>query len=243
MKHILFFILSICFTFAALAEEKSHHWNYDEINNWGNKPGFATCKIGNEQSPVNIITTSVKKTELAPINTQYASADAEMINNGHTVQLNLADGGFAKFKDKQYKLVQFHFHTPSEEKINGKNYPLGAHLVHKDESGNLGVIAILIKEGMENSVLKNVFANLPAFGAKPVSGYNINVSDFLPASLTYYRFTGSITTPPCIEGVIWKVLKEPIELSKSQIESFRAIFKNNARPTQPLNHRVIEESK
>ena len=114
--------------------------------------------------------------------------------------------------------------------------------MHKDDAGNLGVIALLIKEGKENAALKSVFANLPKAEGKVDLADNMNVANFLPKSLTYYGFTGSLTTPPCSEGVAWHVVKEPIELSKAQIESFRAIFKMNARPVQPINERVVIKS-
>ena len=243
MKRILLLALSFSFITVAFAEDKPHHWNYEEVNHWGDVAEFATCKVGKEQSPINIVTKSVKKSELAPLDIHYVASKAEIVNNGHTIQLNLSAAGFANLKSKQYKLVQFHFHTPSEEKIDGKNYPLVAHLVHKDDVGNLGVIALLIKEGKENAALKSVFANLPKAEGKSDLADNINVSDFLPKSLTYYGFNGSLTTPPCSEGVAWHVVKEPIELSKAQIASFRAIFKKNARPVQPLNGRTVEESK
>jgi carbonic anhydrase len=235
-------IISISLASAASAQNKLPAWNYKEVNHWGDAAEFTTCKVGKEQSPINIVTKSVKKSELAPLDTHYEASKAEIVNNGHTIQLNLASAGFANLKGKQYKLVQFHFHTPSEEKIDGKNYPLVAHLVHKDDAGNLGVIALLIKEGKENAALKSVFANLPKTEGKVDLADNMNVSNFLPKSLTYYGFTGSLTTPPCSEGVAWHVVKEPIELSKAQIESFRAIFKMNARPVQPLNERVVIKS-
>lgn len=241
--NYIFTIILISFASFASAKDNSRPWNYEEVNHWGDVAEFATCKVGKEQSPINIVTKSVKKSDKAPLDTHYVASKAEIVNNGHTIQINLAAAGFANLKGKQYKLVQFHFHTPSEEKIDGKNYPLVAHLVHKDDAGNLGVIALLIKEGKENAALKNIFANLPKVEGKLNLVDNINVSDFLPKSLTYYGFNGSLTTPPCSEGVAWHVVKEPIELSKTQIQSFTSIFKFNARPIQALNGRVVEESK
>jgi carbonic anhydrase len=243
MKYVLLLALSLSCIFEAFAEEKSHHWNYEEVSKWGEASEFATCKAGKAQSPINIVTKSVIKSDIAPLDTHYVNSKVEIVNNGHTVQLNLTSAGFAYLKNKQYKLLQFHFHTPSEEKINGKNFPLVIHLVHKDDVGNLGVIAVMIKQGKENIALKNVFINLPKTEGKKELADKINPSDFLPHSLSYYGFNGSLTTPPCSEGVAWHVLKEPIELSKGQIESFKTIFKMNARPIQALNGRVVEESK
>lgn len=241
--NYIFTIILISFASFASAKDNSRPWNYEEVNHWGDVAEFATCKVGKEQSPINIVTKSVKKSNLAPLDIQYETSKAEIVNNSHTIQVNLAAAGFANLKGKQYKLVQFHFHTPSEEKINGKNYPLVTHLVHKDDAGNLGVIALLGKEGKENVALKNVFANLPKTEGKLDLADNINAYEFLPKSLTYYSFNGSLTTPPCSEGVAWHVVREPIELSKAQIESFKAIFKINARPIQPLHGRIVEVSK
>lgn len=243
MKRIIFFFLaSLSLVNTSFAEDKPHHWTYGEVKEWGETPEFETCKLGKEQSPINIVKKEVKKSDLPAIETHYESSKAEIVNNGHTIQINLAAGGSAKLRNDEYKLVQFHFHTPSEEKINGKNYPMVAHLVHKNADGHLAVIALLIKEGKENAALKNIFANLPAEEGKSDLADEINVTDVLPASLKYYGFSGSLTTPPCSEGVAWHVVEKPIELSKAQISVFKKIFKSNARPVQPLNGRVIEES-
>ncbi len=244
MKRIIFlFLASLSLVNTSFAEDnKPHHWTYGEVKEWGEVPEFETCKLGKEQSPINIIKKDVKKSDLPAIETNYESSKAEIVNNGHTIQINLAAGGSAQLRNDEYKLVQFHFHTPSEEKINGKNYPMVAHLVHKNADGHLAVIALLIKEGKENAALKNVFANLPAEEGKSDLANEINVTDLLPASLKYYGFNGSLTTPPCSEGVAWHVVEKPIELSKAQISAFKKIFKSNARPVQPLNGRVIEES-
>ena len=185
----------------------------------------------------------VKKSDLPAIKTHYESSKAEIVNNGHTIQINLAAGGSAQLRIDEYELVQFHFHTPSEEKINGKGYPMVAHLVHKNADGHLAVIALLIKEGKENSGLKNVFANLPAEEGKSDLADQINMTDVLPVSMKYYGFNGSLTTPPCSEDIAWHVVEKPIELSKVQISAFKKIFKNNSRPVQPLNGRVVEESR
>lgn len=243
MKSIIFFFLtSLSLISSSFAEDEPHHWTYSEVKKWGEESGFETCKLGQEQSPINIVKKEVKKSDWPAIETHYKSSKAEIVNNGHTIQINLATGGSAQLRNNQYKLLQFHFHTPSEEKINGKNYPMVAHLVHKNKDGHLAVIALLIKEGKENTALKNVFANLPAEESNSDLADEINVTDILPASLKYYGFNGSLTTPPCSEGVAWHVVEKPIELSKAQINAFKKIFKSNARPVQPLNGRIIEES-
>lgn len=248
MKHIsisrifIFCLALLSLASPSFADNKSHHWTYADVKEWGEITEFETCKFGKQQSPIDIIKQEVKKSGLPAIYAQYKPSKAKIINNGHTIQINLTAAGSFRLKNAEYKLVQLHFHTPSEEKINGKNYPMGAHLVHKSADGHLAVIALLIKQGKENAALKNVFLNLPTTENTTDLVTEVNVGHILPGSLKYYRFNGSLTTPPCSEQVVWHVVEKPIELSKTQINAFRKIFKNNARPIQPLNERVVEES-
>lgn len=221
------------------------HWGYEGMQgarHWGSmEPGFALCKSGKEQSPIDITMDGASKP--APIGFGYTPGNAEVINNGHTVQINLAAGGQIQLDGVDYALLQFHFHTPSEEKIRGQAYPLVAHLVHKSAAGQLAVVAVLFEEGAENQALKAVFSNLPAKAGDtvPLAG-GFNASDLLPAYKGYYKFTGSLTTPPCSEGVRWQVLKQRVELSKAQLAAFRKLYKMNARPVQPLHGRKVDES-
>jgi len=229
---------------AALAEGK--HWSYEGKEapaKWGDlDKEFAVCKLGKEQSPIDIKTKDAKKAALAPIKTAYKSSGGDLVNNGHTIQVNLADGGAAPVPAGEYKLLQFHFHTPSEEKIDGKNFPLVAHLVHKSDAGKLAVIGVLFKTGKENAALKDIFAKLPAKEGKAPLAANFDTASLLPKSLAYYSFNGSLTTPPCSEGVAWHVLKEPVEISAAQVAQFTKIFKMNARPVQPLGSRTVQVS-
>lgn len=248
MKNVrhLFAALALIGCAFAYAEGGAPHWGYvgrAGAAHWGDlDKGFAECKLGKEQSPINIVTKKVQRSKLPPLKLTYQASDGELINNGHTIQIDLTDGGDAVFPSGDYKLVQFHFHTPSEEEINGKRFPLVAHLVHRNAAGNLAVIAILFKQGKENAALKNLFAGLPAKEGKEPLKTEFDASALLPTSLGYYSFKGSLTTPPCSEGVAWYVLRKPVELSAAQIEAFRKIFKMNARPVQPLNGRVVLES-
>lgn len=231
--------------FGAQASEGAPHWEYKGKHGpaaWGEiDTGFAECKLGKEQSPIDI--RSAQKSALAPLAFGYAASGAEVVNNGHTVQVNLADGGALTLDGVPYKLVQFHFHTPSEERIGGKAYPLVAHLVHKSAEGKLAVVGIMLKQGKANAALKPVFDNLPqAEGEKKALDGNFNAADMLPAQQGYYKYMGSLTTPPCSEGVRWQVMKQPIEVSKAQIKAFQKLYKLNARPVQPLNGRKLEQS-
>jgi carbonic anhydrase len=146
---------------------------------------------------------------------------------------------------RKFDLVQFHFHTPSEEQVNGKHYDMVWHLVHKDAAGKLGVVGVLVKQGRPNEVIAAIAANLPKeIGKEHIAkGVHVEASKLLPTAKGYYQFSGSLTTPPCSEGVAWHVMKEPIEASAQQIAEFRTLFGNNARPVQPLNARVVKASK
>jgi carbonic anhydrase len=218
------------------------HWEYKGkagASHWAElEPDFSACKLGKAQSPIDI--RHPKAGPAAPIDFGYTPGTAEIVNNGHTVQVNLPAGGTVHLPGGDYKLVQFHFHTPSEEAINGKHYPLVAHLVHRNDAGELAVVAVLFKQGKENAALKPVFAGLPATGEKhPLDG-NFDAAALLPADHSYYAYMGSLTTPPCSEGVHWQILKQPVEISKGQLAAFRKLYRMNARPVQPLNGREVE---
>lgn len=220
------------------------HWEYEGEHGpkqWGKlDKDYATCGLGKHQSPVDIRKAETRA-DLSDLTFNYVSAPFKLINNGHTVQVNNSEGGTLSIGGHSYKLAQFHFHTPSEERINGKPYDMVAHLVHKDDAGKLAVVAVLIKRGKENAALKPVFDNMP-ISAGPqhtVEGVNINFADLLPSKRGYYHFEGSLTTPPCSEGVAWYVLNTPVEASSAQIKQLRALYPHNARPVQPLNDRVV----
>ncbi len=156
--------------------------------------------------------------------------------------MNLAGDGLANLVGKDYKILQFHFHTPSEEIIDGKVYPINAHLIHKSADAKLGVVVIFFREGKENSALKDIFASLPKSEAKSALKRKFNANDLLPSSVANYNYTGSLTTPPCSEEVSFFILKTPIEMSASQVGAFKRIFNMNARPVRTLNGRVIQSN-
>lgn len=225
------------------ADDKATHWGYADKTgptHWSELGAeFTSCKVGKQQSPVDI--RPGKKPRLAPIAFHYASTTGEIVNNGHSVQVNLNEAGTIGLSSGDYKLLQFHFHTPSEETINGKSYPLVAHLVHQNKEGGLAVVAVLFKLGKENATLKQVFDALPAVeGEKHALAGPIDMTAALPKQHGYYAYIGSLTTPPCSEGVHWQVLRQPSEISSQQLAAFRKLYPMNARPVQPLNGRVIE---
>lgn len=219
------------------------HWDYkgaDGPNQWGNiSPTFAACKLGKEQSPVDLAKAST--TNLATIEMQYKDTPFKIINNGSTIKVDYAPGSFIKIAGKQYELLQFHFHAPSEHTVDGKKYPIEAHFVHKAQDGALAVIGVFLKEGKPNDFIHTLWANLPEQeGEKTVNGISLNANALIPNDKSYYHYSGSLTTPPCSEGVSWNVLKTPIEVSQREIARFSSIYKGNARPIQPLNQRIIE---
>ena len=223
------------------------HWNYqhgpDGPSHWAElDPQFETCAKGKSQSPVDI--RHATPADLAPLQFHYSSAAPTLGNNGHTIQINLPAGQTLTVGEKTYELLQFHFHTPSEEALKGKRFAMVAHFVHKSASGELGVIGVLIQEGKTNAAFAPVFAHLPRKGEKiSVDDLSLDLAAMLPQEKGYYAYAGSLTTPPCSEGVNWMVLKTPIELGAQQIKAFRQLFNANARALQPLNGRVILESR
>lgn len=220
-------------------------WGYSKENGpnkWGNiSDDYKECSIGTNQSPIDIASSMAKQVK-NELRLNYQADSSDIINNGHSVQVNFKQNSTISFKNVQYKLVQIHFHTPSENKINGKMYPLEMHLVHQNKSGNLLVIGIFFEEGKDNEMLNNIIAVAPKEKGKIVVLNNINVTKMFPKSLGYFAFNGSLTTPPCSEKVQWVVLKNPISASKKQIESLHTILHDNARDVQPINDRDIESA-
>jgi len=225
------------------SQAEGKHWSYGKHGGppeWGElDKSFAGCRLGKLQSPIDI--RSTKTADLPPIKFDYKPAPLKLIDNGHTIQINYAPGSAIEVGGRRYELQQFHFHRPSEEKINGKAHSMVAHLVHKDVEGKLAVVAVLLDQGRGNPTTDAIWKNLPKQKEKEVSApATIDAAALLPAEKGYYTFQGSLTTPPCSEGVRWFVLKSPMTLTASEITTFAKIYPMNARPTQPLNGRVIE---
>jgi carbonic anhydrase len=231
---------------AALSAEEGHHWGYDAEHgpkHWAEmNPEYESCGVGKAQSPIDI--RGAVPAKLDAIEFDYHPTPLHIIDNGHTVQVNYEPGSSISVGGKRYELQQFHFHRPSEEKVNGKNYPMVAHLVHKDSDGAIAVVAVLLKEGAQNPLVKTLWTDLPKEKEKErvEEKVKINAASLLPQSHKYYTFDGSLTTPPCSEGVTWFVLTTPKQISKEQVARFSKIYNGNARPTQPLNGRTIKVS-
>lgn len=238
--------IAVTFAFAHVASASDVHWEYEGEHgprHWGGMSGdFATCGIGKTQSPINI--TGAKKAQLPAIQFDYKDSPLKLVNNGHTVQVNFAEGSSITVDGKKYKLLQFHFHTPSEEATNGKRHAMVAHFVHKSDDGKLAVIGVLLDKGADNKAFGAAMKRMPTEAGEERSYANvsINAASMMPANKGYYSFEGSLTTPPCSEGVKWMVMKEPVKVSAKQAAAFSKLYKMNARPLQAANGREILES-
>ncbi|MBX9869517.1 MAG: carbonic anhydrase family protein [Burkholderiaceae bacterium] len=222
------------------------HWSYEGDTGplaWGKlHPSFAKCDSGERQSPIDI--RDGIKVELDPLNFEYKSLPFNVIDNGHTIQVNVADGNFINVSGRTYALVQMHFHKPAEERVNGKSFEMVAHLVHRDADGKLAIVAILMEMGKPNSGIQLVWNNWPLEKNTSVRALNaIDLNTLLPASRDYATYIGSLTEPPCTEGVLWLVMKEPIEISTEQLAIFNRQYPANARPLQKISGRLIKESR
>jgi len=236
---------------SAKNEKHEKHWDYEENgpNKWASlNPEFKLCSEGKMQSPIDI--TNPKTTELANISIKFPSAAFTMThnehvkdidNNGHTIQVDFEDktSDTLKIGNANYKLAQFHFHSPSEHTVNGKNAAMEMHMVHKD-GDNLAVLGIFIEQGAEdNPAFEPIWAKLPQQGKKE-ENIKLDINQFLPKSQTTYRYDGSLTIPKCGENVKWIVFTDPIQMSAAQIGKFKSLVKKNNRPTQPLNGRIVQ---
>ncbi|WP_162044798.1 carbonic anhydrase [Undibacterium sp. YM2] len=230
---------------ALAASHADIHWSYQGEGgplNWGKlNTANAKCDSGDRQSPIDI--RDGIKVNLDPIAFDYKPSRFSVLDNGHTIQVNIGAGNYINVLGHNYELVQFHFHKPSEERVNGKSFEMVAHLVHKDADGKLAVVAVLIERGKSHSLVQQVWNNLPLEKNDPVQALTtMDMNDILPVKRDYYTYMGSLTTPPCSEGVLWLVMKEPVEISPDQLIIFSRLYPMNARPIQKNSGRLIKES-
>ncbi|MGE6107481.1 carbonic anhydrase [Aeromonas sobria] len=235
-------LLACTLLLCPVAFAASPHWEYGGEAGpaqWARlTPEFGQCD-GSNQSPVNL--TDLVEAELAPLQFHYLAGGKTLVNNGHTVQVNYAPGSTLQLDGMPFELKQFHFHAPSENLIEGRSYPLEGHLVHANDKGELAVIAVMFEPGQANPALSQAWQALPAKTGE-IHGLEapISAESLLPANRDYYRFSGSLTTPPCSEGVRWLVMKQPVQVSQAQIDAFKAVMHHpNNRPVQPLNGRLV----
>ncbi len=219
------------------------HWGYSGEGGpeyWGElSEKFKACSEGNEQSPVDI--TGAVAEELGELVLEYnALSDLKVVNNGHTIKVAYKGGGGLKINGSEYDILQFHFHAPSEHIVDGNSYAMEGHLVHINDAGELAVVGVLFEVGDENDALSEIWSVMPKEAGKKDKLGGFDVSRILPAERGYYTYSGSLTTPPCSENVMWFVLKEPLTISKAQKEALVELFDLNNRPVQPINKRTIK---
>jgi carbonic anhydrase len=223
---------------AFAATPAAPHWSYTGEHgpdHW--KEVSETCGVGKNQSPINV--TDAAKATLEPLTVTYGGMVTELTNNGHTLQAAVTGNNTLVVDGVTFELKQFHFHTPSENVINNHQYPLEGHFVHADKDGNLAVVAVMFEMGDNNPELAKLTATLPKSGQTVKLAQAFAVKDLLPSITNYYRFNGSLTTPPCSEGVRWIVLQETKTLSKDQDKALMSMMGHNNRPVQALNARKV----
>ena len=246
MKHITGKAALIALSMISTSAFASH-WSYEgegSPEHWGElDEAYKTCQNGMNQSPINIESTA--NAHFSPLKTHYIDGPMTLTNNGHTIQASeKADTRDTITLDNQaWTLQQFHFHAPSENTVHGKKYAMEMHLVHKNNAGELTVVAVMFDKGAANPELDKLWSVMPQQAEQNISiKQDLNLNKLLPVNKTYWRFSGSLTTPPCSEGVTWIVLKHPLTLSAEQLEKFtHTMHHDNNRPLQALHGRLVVE--
>lgn len=226
------------------AEEAGHevHWAYEGetgTDHWGAlDPSFEVCASGVQQSPVDL--TGTVPADGDGLDIQWQSAEGEVVDNGHTIQVNMPDAGGIVLEGRSFSLLQFHFHLPSEHALEGDRSAMEVHFVHQAEEGDLAVIGVFMDVGEGAPVVQSIWDVIPEPGASSTAVADLDPRAFLPEGSGYLRYAGSLTTPPCSEIVSWVVMAESMSVSQAQVDAFGARYPMNARPVQPLNERSIE---
>jgi carbonic anhydrase len=227
----------------AVSAGHAAHWAYEGPGgpeHWGNlKDEYRACGAGRQQSPIDIDNAGASR--MLPISFHYKVSVIELVNNGHTVQANYGKGSYITVGDERFDLLQFHFHTPSEHRVAGRSFPMEIHFVHRNAQGRLAVVGVLIAPGEESLAAREIWDRLPAAPHSKSSDAHalINARDLMPTESRYFRYAGSLTTPPCSEQVDWYVLQQPMTFSIEQIGRIRGIMGGNARPVQARNGRYL----
>lgn len=243
------------------------HWAYEGQSgpsHWGNlAQEYSLCKTGINQSPIDI--QSPLDSKLFKLEFDYGSVPLQILNNGHTIQINygtvntneehrvtiagkqyplpsaVSHNSTLSVSGEQYKLLQVHFHSPSEHRVSGDPYGMEAHFVHINDAGQLAVVGVLLEEGENNGFIRTLWSHMPGHpnGVNSINGVRVNAAELLPDNREFHHYRGSLTTPPCSEGVRWFVMKDPQQLSRNQIDKFLSVIDHNARPVQPVNSRFV----
>lgn len=234
--------MAVFATLGVQATEKTH-WGYvgkQGPEHWGAlDPSYTLCAIGKNQAPIDL--QGFFEAELSLLEITYGGKASEVVNAGHTVDVHYKAGSAITVDGITFDLKQFHFHAPSEHHIGGQSFPMEVHFVHADTGGNYAVVGAMFQEGEANDTIEKLWSRLPQrAGVKHTLTETISPLGILPPDREYYRYNGSLTTPPCTEGVRWIVMKNPVTVSKQQIETFQRVFSHpNNRPLQPHNSRFV----
>lgn len=220
-------------------------WSYEGAGGpaqWAElKPEFQLCGSGTRQSPIDI--RDGIAVDLPPVSFDYRAGAFSVLDTGHTVQVSVPPGSSIEVTGRRYELQHLNFHRPSEERVNGRQFDMSAHLVHKDLDGRLAIVAVLLERGSAQPVVQQVWNNLPLEkGISVPAASRIDPADLLPQDRRYYTYMGSLTTPPCTEGVLWMVMQQPVPVSPQQVSIFSRLYPLNARPVQPAAGRLIKQS-
>ena len=227
----------------ASSHPEQAEWGYGVENGpavWGQlSPEYALCAVGTHQSPIDLVNPT--SAALPAIAFNYQPTALRIQNNGHTIVVASLPENWIEVDSTRYELLQFHFHAPSEHTVAGQSFAMEMHLVHQNKDGALAVIGVLIERGKEHAAFNPLWAHLPSTpgAVQQIEQVAVDAGDLLPSARSYYRYDGSLTTPPCSEGVQWFVLTTPIALSEAQVAAFAAIVHGNNRPVQPLNGRQL----
>lgn len=254
LQHFIASTAMLCPVCSALAEPTGHaaashaeehgppHWSYEGHGGPGEwsklAPEYGACGIGREQSPINLDQPIASM--LSQPTPNWQAMPLEVVNNGHTIQVNCAKGSTVVLDGVSYELLQYHFHHPSEHHIGGMVFDMEIHFVHRSADGGLAVLGVMLAKGAVNTTLETIWRHLPEKAdEKIMSNQLLQPAALLPKDSTTYRYAGSLTTPPCSEVVSWVVYRQPVTASAEQIDRFAQLFPNNARPVQPLNRRKL----
>ncbi len=226
-----------------VSESHTVEWGYTEENGpniWGQlNPEYAICAVGIHQSPIDLVNPIA--VELPAMTFKYQPTVLNIRNTGHTIQVAYNEGSWIEVDGTRYELQQFHFHAPGEHTVAGRAFDMEMHYVHQSEDGTLAVVGVLIERGSDNPTFASIWSNLPSVSGemRSIESVTVNADELLPSTRHTYRYEGSLTTPPCSEGVKWFIITTPIEMSESQILAFETIMQGNSRPVQPLNGREL----
>jgi len=228
-----------CAAAVGVARAEGEHWSYAHPEDWGADGAFRACSSGGEQSPINL--TGGVRAEIEPPAVSWRAEAFSVVNNGHTIQANASPGGFATSAGRKYELQQFHFHAPSEHTLDGKRSAMEAHFVHGGEGGNLMVIGVFLEGGGQDAcpAFSALMAAAPKGEGETRLKAAIDPASLLPKARHFFRYEGSLTTPPCSEVVEWNVFASPVTVAESGIERFKSSFPMDARPLQPVHRRIL----